>query len=91
MDVTQGDQLHELPLVVIEANGQNLLGRNCLQNLQIDWKNCVFTIQGQLASNEKFVKELKEKYDGVFEEGLGTYTGGKAKIYVDPKGKTKVL
>ena len=33
VDVTQGDQLHELPLVVIEANGQNLLGWNWLKIL----------------------------------------------------------
>lgn len=52
--------------------------------------NFFFAVQGQLASNDKFVKELKQKYEGVFEEGLGTYTGGKAKIYVDPNVKPKL-
>lgn len=89
VDVTQGGQVHGLPLVVVEGHGQNLLGRNWLQTLKIDWKNCVFTVQGQLACNERYVKELKEQFGGVFEEGLGTYTGGKAKIYVDAKVKPK--
>ena len=90
VDVTQNGQVHELPVVVVKGFGQNLLGRNWLQTLRIDWKNCVFTVEGKLACNEEFVKNLKEKYEEVFEEGLGIYTGGKAKIYVDPNVKPKV-
>ena len=81
----------ELPLIVVEGTGQNLLGRNWLNRLGIDWRDHICTVKEELAFNEKFVQELRVTYSKVFDEGLGTYTGGKAKIYVDPNVKPKFL
>ena len=38
VDVTHNSEVYDLPLVVVNGAGQNLLGRNWLQTLKIAWK-----------------------------------------------------
>ena len=39
MRVTYGDRKQKLVIVVVEGNGPNLLGRNWLKYLRLDWNN----------------------------------------------------
>ena len=67
-----------MPLMIVKSVGQTLLGGNWLTKIRIDWRNiCAPSLEAVL---EKFT---------VFQKGLGTLVGYKAKIYVDPTAKTK--
>ena len=66
-----------MQLVIVEGSGPTLLGRDWLTQIQLDWKQIhqvrPTSLQAVLSS-----------YPAVFQEGLGTLKGFKAKIYVDP-------
>ena len=64
-----------LPLLVIKVNGPNLLGRNCLPYIQIDWKSI------HMVSNDK-LQNILAKHLNVFGEGLRHLRGYNAKIHV---------
>ncbi len=66
-----------LQLVVVEGNGPNLLGRDWLLALQLDWQR-VYRVTSH-------VKVLLSRYRQVFDAHLGSYTGPPAKSYVDPQ------
>ena len=76
-DVKYNDQARWLPLVVVAGDGPNLLGRDWLENLKLDWFN-IFSV-----SERNSVAELKEKYAEVFKPGLGELKGVKAKLDID--------
>ena len=75
--VEHNGQALNLPLVVTEAEGPPLLGRDWLAALRLDWKT-IFTVSTTLT-----LQQVLEKYSGVFKEGLGEFRDAKAKIYVD--------
>ena len=77
VQVEHNGQMLVLPLIVTKGNGPNLLGRDWLQPLKLDWKtifrmNTTRTLEGVLEQNSE-----------VFKDGLGTLKGVTAKIYVD--------
>jgi hypothetical protein len=74
------DQEGVWPLLVITGKGPNLIGRNWLQNIKINWKN-LFQLKEDKNTSVK-VNKLLEKYQKVFHEELGTFSRPKAKIYV---------
>ncbi|CAB4020403.1 Hypothetical predicted protein, partial [Paramuricea clavata] len=74
------DQEGIWPLLVITGKGPNLIGRNWLQKIKINWKN-LFQLKEDKNTSVK-VNKLLEKYEEVFHEELGTFSGPKAKIYV---------
>ena len=57
--------------------GTSLLGRNWLQTLRLDWHEIKVAQCDQL-------QVILERHSEVFEGGLGTMKGFKAKIFVDP-------
>jgi len=73
------NQQHNLPAVLVKSPGPNLLGRDWLQVIKLNW-NGIFNIQ---ESNPQLQKIL-DAHKNVFGEGLGTLKGNEAKIYVDP-------
>ena len=75
--VEYNGQTVNLPLVVTQADGPPLLGRDWLAALCLDWKT-IFTVATTLS-----LQQVLEKYSGVFKEGLGELRDAKAKIYVD--------
>ena len=77
INVDYNGQLCELPLVVVGGSGPALLGRDWLTHIQLDWR------QINQVHNASLLAVLA-RYPGVFQEGLGTLKGFKAKIYVDP-------
>jgi hypothetical protein len=66
--------------LVITGKGPNLIGRNWLQKIKINWKN-LFQLKEDKNTSVK-VNKLLEKYEEVFHDELGTFPGPKAKIYV---------
>ena len=71
------DQEGVWPLLVITGKGSNLIGRNWLQKIKINWKN-LFQLKEDKITSVK-VNKLLEKYEEVFHEELGTFSGPKPK------------
>lgn len=76
VQVNHKGQNATLSLIVVKEDGPSLLGRDWLNKLQLDWQEVHQLHQDAL-------KELLEKYKGVFEDSLGTLKGYEAKILVD--------
>ena len=70
---------YSLPLLVVGGKGPALLGRNWLEKMKLNWP-----IIKQLSSHNKWLEGILQKHAQLFEEGLGTLQGTKAKIHVDP-------
>ena len=73
------NQQHNLPVMVVKSPGPNLLGRDWLQVIKLNW-NSIFSIQEDNPQLQKILDAHKD----VFGKGLGTLKGKEAKIYVDP-------
>ena len=73
------NQQHNLPVMAVKSPGPNLLGRDWLQVIKLNW-NSIFSIQEDNPQLQKILNAHKD----VFGEGLGTLKGKEAKIYVDP-------
>ena len=78
VEVQSGDQCANLPLLVVQGEGSNLLGRDWLLHLRLDWKQ-IHNLKHTVS-----VEKILEGHEAVFKEGLGTLKTFKAKIYVDP-------
>ena len=76
-----GKETAVLPLLIVEKEGPSLLGRNWLNTLRLDWSQLISVhhLQGSSA-----LSAVLQRHPHVFEEGLGTLKGFKAKICVDP-------
>ena len=71
-------QSKDLPLLIVKGHGPNLMGRNWLSHLRLDWNS----IQ-QIKETEKSVESLVSKYREVFKEGLGKLKGVTARIHIE--------
>ena len=72
-----------LPLVVVSGEGPSLLGRNWLDQLQLDWTS-VFHIKTELD-----VERILAEHQDVFNEELGKLHGTTIKLYIDSKSVPK--
>ena len=77
----QGSEQAKLPLIVAKGEGPNLLGRDWLAQLKLDWKEAFMV--GPSKSDR--LEDLLETHKAVFQEGLGTIGGTTAKIHVNPE------
>ena len=80
----------ELQTLVGEGSGPNLLGRDWLRVLALNWME-LFKMQVDKGNQESPLEGLIEKYSEVFEEGLWTFKGPKVTIHVDPEARPKFL
>ena len=85
VNVTYKGQSHKVPLIVVKGSGLTLMGRNWLQLFKLDWQE-IFLLQSTSASP---IQQILQKHSSVFQEGIGTLTGFKAKIIVDPSAPPK--
>ena len=76
VEVQHNAQKMKLPLLVVEGNGPNLLGRDWLEKLRIDWRS-IHHVTGTEADS------ICQEFPEVFQEGLGTLKGFEATIHVD--------
>ena len=75
-------QENELSTLVVEGSGPSLFGRDWLKEVKLDWKK-LFKMNMDEKQVESRLEKLINQYSEVFEEGLGTFTGPKAKIHVE--------
>ena len=78
VQVAYKSQTFMLPLIIVKGDGPTLFGRNWLAKIVLDWKEI------HLVKNPLPLQALLQKYEAVFQEGLGTLQGFKAKLIVDP-------
>ncbi len=77
--VQHGNQVRELPVVVVSTDGPNLLGRGWIEELDICWS----TVKSSNHNESMTLQEVLTRHEAVFKEGLGTWTGPPAKIHVN--------
>ena len=65
---------------MFQGQGPNLLGRNWLSHLKLNWQEIHYVTSPGL-------HQLLQQYDQVFQEGLGTLRGYEDKIEVDPNAQ----
>lgn len=74
----------ELQAIVVKGDGPDLIGRNWLQHIRLNWQQ-IFSVN----LNNAELQKVLDKHADVFEEGLGTLKGASAKIYVEPDAKPR--
>ena len=74
----------QLPLVVAQGKKPVLLGRNCLEKLNLDWSN-IFKV-----SHVPAVENILVKYEALFEKGYGHFKLYKASIQVREGAQTPI-
>ncbi|CAG2222283.1 unnamed protein product [Mytilus edulis] len=78
----------KLPLLIVKRKGPNLLGRDWLNKLQLDWKD-IFSVVGSDNQSSNLECDLGANKE-VFKDELGTVKEGmKTKIYVDESAVPK--
>ena len=75
-----GQTAPQMPLIVVRGSGPSLLGRDWLSHIRLDWSQIhhFHTVS---------LQAVLDRHQEVFQEGLGTMKGFKAKIYVDPDAR----
>ena len=82
VNVEHNDQAAQLTPLVIKGDGPTLLGRDWLSIIRVDWPRIHYTPTSELQA-------LLDKHRDVFQEGLGTFKGRKARIEVEPEAKPR--
>ena len=85
LPVKYGSQQENLKALVVKGKGPNLLGRDWLGVIRLDWNKIL-----QITSDKRSsLPDDLSKYPDVFADGLGTLKGVQAKIYVLSDTKPK--
>ena len=82
-----------MKLYVVEGSGANLLGRNWLNMIELDWSTVLYTANalhiehyntvGRVPPEAKDeLNDILVKYKSIFEDTIGTMKGYKAKINI---------
>ena len=75
--VSYKNQSHDkLKVVVVQGSRTNLLGRDWLKQIKLDWKEVHAVVNDS-------VEELKQKYSKVFEPGLGELKNVQLRLDID--------
>ena len=74
-----------MPLILVRDSGHTLMGCNWLQVFKLDWQE-IYLLQNTTINP---IQQILQKYSNVFQKGLGTPTGFKANIIVDPSAPPK--
>ncbi len=85
VQVTYKGEIKQLTLLVVKGEGPNLLGRNWLKAIQLDWR-AIFRLQ---MSQQQELNGLLSRHGEVFKGELGTLVGTTTKIYVEPEAKPR--
>ena len=80
------DQKYRLPAIVVKGPGPNLLGRDWLQVVKLNWQN-IFKIQEENPQ----LQSIQNAHSNVFSVRLGTLKDTTGKIYIDPEAKPKFM
>ena len=81
--VEYNSQKENLPLLVVEAPGPSLIGRNWLKHIRLDWPN-LCKVQSMTP-----IEDIQEKFKEVFQESLGEYKGPAVSLYVEKDARPR--
>lgn len=84
--VTHGGTELVLPLLVVPGNGPNLLGRDWLEKLKLDWHLDVFAVDSDLTA-----ADILSGFPHLFSSELGTLKGVEVHFEVDATVSPKCL
>ena len=80
-----------LNALIVAGNGPNLLGRDWLEQIRLDWSIIFHMHMASEINPPSALQSVLAKYPDVFMEGLGTLKGVKVKIYVDQGAEPKYI
>ena len=83
VEVSHNNQTKQLPLLVVKGQGPNLLGRDWMSVLTLDWQT-VHKLQ-----DNRQLDELLQKCSALFIDELGKLEGIKVKLHVDTEAHPK--
>ena len=72
---------HRLPLVVVPG-GPNLLGRNWLREIRLNWRNIQAKLHNVSSTTQSPLNDVLHRYEHVFNDELGALKGMKASIHL---------
>ena len=75
VDVHHQENSYQLPCLVVQGTGPNLIGRDWLEHLKLDWST-VHHIDSV---------DYARLFPELFREGIGKFNGVRQKLYVDDK------
>ena len=84
--VSYNNQRGEFMLYIVKGKGPNLLGRNWLEYLTLDWKALAASVN-YVSTNQ--LERLLHEYADVLCDKLGTLNSMKAKLHVQPNAVPK--
>ena len=85
--VRYGGKSYSLKLHVVEGGGPSLLGRDWLSMMRLDWASIKLTNTQQ--SSQASMEALLDKYQEVFQEGLGKMSTFEASLHLKEKAIPK--
>ena len=88
MEVEHRNQRKTLPLLIVGGTGPALLGRDWLNDIQLDWHNIHALHSDQWQSS---LQDILARHKAVFQPGLGAMKGMWASIHVTPGSTPKFL
>ena len=77
-----------LPLLVVKGRGSDLIGRDWLTELSLNWTNVK---QVRQSSEHPQLQQLLEKFADVFKPELGEYSGPKVSLPLRPNARPRFL
>ena len=83
VSVLHSGKQNNLQLVVVKSDGPNLIGRNWICLLNIDW-SAVLKVSAEKKStdkNEMFLESIYTEFSSLFQEDMGSFNGPKVKLY----------
>ena len=90
VEVAVKDQVKKLSAIVVNGCGGNLLGRDWMNQLKLNW-NDIFTINAISRSGniKRKLHLLQEEFGEIFKDELGTCKGYEAQIHLKPDATPK--
>ena len=77
VEVEYTDQKERLPLLVVDCEGPNIMGRDWLDKIKLDWKEIHYTVDQTHTANS-----IVNKFQDLWNDELGEVKGTKGKIYI---------
>ena len=91
VNVRHNSQQKQLELLVVEDGGAPLFGRDWLKALKLDWRQIfqVSAMSSEVSPPQVKIDQILKRYEGVFQSGIGTLKGIKAKLRIDANATPK--
>ncbi len=89
VQVQYEDQSASLPLVVTAGEGPMLFGRNWLKKIRLNWPQLLSVMEVNRVSENAELSKVLEKFDPVFDKGIGTMANIKVHIELKEDARPK--